>query len=165
MQYEFSTDSGVTSTVVAESPSYVSCNYTKTNDSIILQLNNPRKLKVKYFIYNGNIEIDKGFAELLTKYLPVKNGIYTTSIQYVWGGKSSDENFQYFEYKKQLNVLLDQPYVVYPGQRSEIKIKVTDYKSRPVEHVNLTAFSINSQFKNLNIPALPTFPKKLERRN
>ncbi len=161
LQYKFITDSAVTSTVIAESPSYVSCGYTKTNDSIILKLNNPRKLKVKYFIYNGNREIVRGFADSLTKILPVKNGIYTTSIQYVWGGKSADENFQYFEYKKQLNVSLNQPYVVYPGQSSEVNIKVTDYKNRPVQKANLTAFSVSSQFKKSNIPLLPTFPERI----
>ncbi|HEX8549646.1 MAG TPA: hypothetical protein VF691_21985, partial [Cytophagaceae bacterium] len=161
VRYEFYTDSAKATEVLAKSPSLVSCIYIEKKDSIILQLSNPRKLQVKYFIYKANREIYRGYADSLNIFLPMIKGVYTTSIQWVWGGTSFDKNYHYYQLKKQLNVELEQPEVIYSGQQSDVKIRVTDYRNRPVGNVNIAAFSVNAQFKTSNTPQLPDFGEKL----
>lgn len=48
---------------------------------------------------------------------------------------------------------------VYPGQKVDFKVLVTDYKQQPVKNTNLTAYALKSAF-DADMPDLPMFPHK-----
>ena len=71
---------------------------------------------------------------------------YFILISYLWGGKIENKTFvcQYFE--KNLNISVNQPKIVYPGKKSKIEVNISDAEGKPVEGVDLTAFSMTKKF-------------------
>jgi TonB-dependent SusC/RagA subfamily outer membrane receptor len=139
--------------------------YTKRNkDSLNIYADNPAKLKFSYFLYKRNREVARGYIDSLnfTKRTPGKAN-YLLSVQYMWGGDINSENYS-INYKNEgINIELIQPELVYPGQTTSIKIKVSDNNGKPLNDADLTAFAITSKF-NYYGPQLPSFKEQKERK-
>lgn len=129
-------------------------------DSVQLELVNPFGFMVNYEIY----KMDKLIEQKRSKTMIFKAKDFSEDSYHVIF------NFQYFgkEYlfensfhikEKTLNIDINQPETIYPGQEIPISVKVTDYQNKALKNVNLTAYAINSQFDNIPIPEMPYLGK------
>jgi len=136
-------------------PSMLQCFSERSKDSIRIMVNNPRKLPFSYFIYKKNGEKTRGHSDSLNLNISTSSKEnYFLAIQYLWGGKLIDENYQIPFNDKKLKITVTEPKIVYPSQSSNIEILVTDPEGNPVPDVDLTAYSITKKF-DYTPPSLP----------
>ena len=138
-------------------------------DSLKLTMANPRGLEVSWYIYEGNILLEKGFGKEMTferEHINLDIS-YFLEIFYTIGGQDMVYRKIYSPKKEFLNVDVDLPDRIYPGQNVNATVKVTDSRGLNVKDVDLTAFSFNTQL-NYYVPDLPYYgntPKGREQRN
>lgn len=145
--------------------SNVEVSANRDKDSLHVQLANPRKLDVRYFLYKGNKEIQRGSGsqwEIVMKATTSKD--YFISIQYVWAGRSYDKNYTISLPNAELEILTNTPSTVYPGKELDIQLAVTDNEGNPVEGVDITSYGIKKQFKGYDPPLLPDFSEEPKNR-
>jgi len=161
--YTIQTDSISKTAHISEEPSLIQCFSERTKDLVYVVVDNPRKIPFIYNIYKKNNQQSFGYTDSLNiqKKANTKQN-YFVSISYLWGGQVKEENYRIPLMDKKLNVLVTQPKIVYPGQKSRIEILVTNTEGEPVEGVDLTAFSITKKF-GYPAPMLPYLGK--EKRN
>lgn len=158
--YTVSTDSLYKRLDIASQPSLVQCYTERTADSITLVVDNPRGIPFTYNIYKRNRGKGAGYSHSLNiKRRAATKQNYYVSIRYLWGGKINEDTYRIPLQDKMLNVSVTQPPLVYPGQKSKIDILVTDIKGKPVEGVDLTAFSLTKKFGYVP-PVLPYLGKE-----
>ncbi len=144
---------------VSSQPPLLECFSNRTNDSIFIQFENPRKLNFTYNIYERNKEIFRGYTESLTlKKRTNSNENYYLSVRYLWGGTIMEQNYRIPFFDKKLTLAVKQPTLVYPGQKANIEVTVTDQKGKPVENVDITAYSLTKKF-NYQPPTVPYIGK------
>ncbi len=135
-------------------------NIKKTHDSLYVNFENPLGLEIAYRIYNDEKLLTKGAAPQINYAIklggkkPVR--VYYT---YSWAGGIYTKEAVGWVKEKQLNVKIDQPKTVYPGQEVAVDITVTDYKNRPVKKTNLTAYSMNMELDGIYPPQMPYYGK------
>lgn len=136
------------------------CYSSRSCDSLKLQVNNPRNIVFNYTLYKQNREICRGNGKELV-YAEKSNhrGNYFISIQYLWAGKVVEEDYEIPFKKNNLQVVLNAPTLIVPGQKSILEIEVSDQKGKPVANTDITAFGLTRKF-NYQIPQLPDFSKK-----
>jgi len=151
----------VTDTVdVSAESSLVDVFANRDSDSLRIGLTNPRKLNVRYYVYRKSSEIQRGSSEQLDlKIKTTTKNDYFLSIQYVWAGKAYDRNYKFSLETTNLQIKSNMPTLIYPGKNQDINVSVTDYKGKPVEGADITAFGVTSQFKNYSPPKMPAFEK------
>ncbi|MBN1952842.1 MAG: carboxypeptidase-like regulatory domain-containing protein [Bacteroidales bacterium] len=162
--YRIKTDSMVQTFLIAQQPSLLKCFSDRTADSINIVVDNPRKLPFNYTLYRRNTKIRSDYTDSLdlTDKTAGKQH-YFISIQYLWGGKMQRDEYRIPLVENHLNVSVKQPKLVYPGQTSTIEVQVTDAEGKPVEGVDLTAYSLTSKFK-YSPPELPALEKSRSNR-
>lgn len=130
----------------------------RTYDSVKIQLNNPLDLEISYKIYNGDKKIAGGSGRKisLVKNLPGGETVHVI-YSYRWRGSEYIKENIFSLNDKKLKVSIDQPELVYPGQKVAVKVNVRDFKNRNKKNVNLTAYAVNGQFENLKEPDIPDF--------
>jgi len=153
--YTINTDSISETIEISKESSLLQCFSERTKDSVYIVVNNPRKIPFIYNIYKKNSEQSSGYSDSLVihKKSDTKQN-YFVSIRYLWGGKVKEENYRIPLIDKKLNISVTQPKIVYPGQKSKIELLVTDTEGKPVEGVDLTAFSLTKKF-DYSAPVLP----------
>ncbi|MGV8090770.1 MAG: carboxypeptidase-like regulatory domain-containing protein [Mangrovibacterium sp.] len=157
--YTIKSDSLATTMYLSSQPSLLQCFSERTKDSVFVVADNPRKIPFSYTIYKRNNQKAAGYADSLDfKQQTNSTQTYFLSVRYLWGGKIREENYQVPLIDKKLNVSVSQPKIVYPGQKSRIEISVTDIEGKPVEGVDLTAYSLTKKF-GYTPPELP-YPGK-----
>lgn len=150
---------------ISDKPSMIQVSGSRTTDSIRLEIVNPRNLYFNYNTYLKNRMISSGYSNELKISEPLNSlENYQISIQYIWGGTIKTENITIPIKDKTLNVEVNQPDLVYPGQNSTIEVLVTDFDGNPLEGVDLTAYSVTKKF-NYNPPTLPYLGKNRKNRN
>ena len=121
----------------------------RQGDSLQLKLNNPNRLAISWLIRHAKGTLAEGFtkeAVFTWKQADPGGKTYYLNYQYLWGGKAYQKEKEIIRYKKLLQVSIDQPQQVMPGQEVAVKVKVRDHKDRPVKNVNLAVGAINAQF-------------------
>jgi TonB-dependent SusC/RagA subfamily outer membrane receptor len=127
--------------------SLVQCFSERSRDSIQIMVKNPRNLPFSYYVYKKNNEKDRGYADSLSLNLNTSSKQnYFLSIQYLWGGRLYDENYQIPYNDKSLIISVLEPKIVYPSQETTIDLLVTDPEGIPVPDVDITAYSITKKF-------------------
>jgi alpha-2-macroglobulin len=119
-------------------------------DTLRLQIQNPRRLKLYWQVQSRQGEWAAGYTadSAFSAVMPGAGGeAYFVQCHYVWGGLPQIAKAEALYYKKLLNIELEQPEKVYPGQTETIKIVAKDYRQRPVSGVHLAAGAINAQFE------------------
>ena len=146
---------------VKQETGLIACVTNRTKDSLQVKIQNPRKLFFSYFLYKGNREIERGYTDSLTIQKKISNKQpYYVAVQYLWGGKVKSVTYSVVSPKeKTLNIAVNQPELVYPGQKATIEVAVTDVEGKPVSGVDLTAYAMTKKF-NYRIPNLPNYEKK-----
>lgn len=154
----------------ANPPKAPSFTIDKQYDSIYISLENPLGLEVAWRIYDNDDELLTKGAGATLSYSKKLKGTKPVRVRYSysWAG-----NFYTFETvgwrkEKQLTVKIEHPELVFPGQTIPVDITVTNYKNKPAKNVNLTAYSVNTEFDNIPVPNMPYYGKsygsKLQKR-
>lgn len=145
---------------LSSEPSLIQCLSERSRDSIQIMIKNPRNVPFSYYIYKKNIEKDRGYADSLSVNVNVSSKqIYYVSVQYLWGGRLFDENYQIPYNDKSLNITVLEPKIVYPSQTISIELLVTDPEGNPVPDVDVTAYSITKKF-DYSSPDVPYLGKR-----
>ncbi|MHA4846073.1 alpha-2-macroglobulin family protein [Flavitalea antarctica] len=138
----------------------VSCAVLRTRDSLAITFVNPHSLPAWYTIFAGKNPIQRSIAGDTTIYLKsVTKKNYFISVQYVYGNQVNKKNYTIPFYDKQLQVDVEQPAFIYPGQTAEIKINLKDISGQPVRNADLTAWAYTKKFENGLIPPVPYYGK------
>ncbi|WP_181308639.1 carboxypeptidase-like regulatory domain-containing protein [Rufibacter sp. XAAS-G3-1] len=140
----------------------------RTADSLFLTIDNPRKLPFWYFIYRNNQLIDRGQDTTSAWYYTRKASNeepYYASVQYVWGGQVQSNEYNAPFRKRELDITVNAPATVYPGQQTNLTLEVKDAKGKPAPHVDLTAYALTSKFKAASPPNVPFFGSYQGRKN
>ena len=139
------------------------------NDSLKLEMVNPRRLEVSWYIYEGNVLLDKGFGkEMSFEVAEISRDInYYLEIFYTMGENEQVYRKVYSYRDKVLNIETNLPERVYPGQELSSTIKVTDIYGKGVKNVDITAFSYNTLlgYYPPDLPYYGNTPKSREQRN
>lgn len=129
-------------------------------DSFNVKLVNPLKLELSWYMYQGNILIEKGSGkEFDFKYPNTELDVaHYVEIFYFMGDEEQAYRRVFVPKTEYLSVDVDLPERIYPGQKLDATITVKDNFNRPVKDVDLTAFAVNSQL-NYHVPDLPYYGK------
>lgn len=158
-EYLIVTDSIEEHISISSEASLINCLSERSSDSIHLVVDNPRNIPFNYYVYKKNKEQMRGYgSSFKLNDKTSSNQNYFVSIQYLWGGKITNENYRIPYNSKDLNIKVDRPAIVFPGQESEIQISVTDKEGNPVPDVDVTAFSYTKKFSE-SPPAIPSLEK------
>lgn len=131
----------------------IHCMMEHTGDSLWVKIDNPLRLPLAYTLFRKNKEIARGNG--ITPSIRIKASHkqkYFLSVQYVWGGrvKSAEYASEFNTPRMKINTIV--PPVIYPGQKVEVKVAVTDGQDRPIPDVDLMALGYTAKFdKDLSI--------------
>lgn len=157
--YQFYSGKVMNSLDVKGGDSQVVCVGQRVNDSVFVEFINPRNLEIFYHVFDQkNRTIAQGTSICLDTAIFADNyESYFISCSYMWAGNVEEIETKVFVFDKKLFVDIKQPRKVYPGQKVDVTIKVTDIDNNPVKDVNICASAINNQFGNFTMPAVPYF--------
>lgn len=137
----------------------------RTHDSLVVAVENPRKVPFWYFIYRGNRLVYRGYSTALEMAVPARGPEpWYASLHYLWGEEMQTAEYSMLLPRKQLIVHTEQPGVAYPGQQLQLNFRVTDGGGRPVPHADLTAYAYTSKFQEAKAPSLPSFEPAVQGR-
>lgn len=111
------------------------------------RINNPRGLHFNWFLYKNDVETGRGETKALFIEEPAEpaDKLYLL-VQYVWAGEMRGR-WSYSIFQPQiLNIAVNQPGRIFPGQRATIELEVTDAYGRPAAHTDLTALGWTRKF-------------------
>ncbi|MFC0516425.1 carboxypeptidase-like regulatory domain-containing protein [Mucilaginibacter angelicae] len=158
--YEVKTDSISENVNLSNLNSDLNFAGAQTADSLIVKVNNPRKLHFWYWLIGNNALLDAGEADSLfykkrwTDKRPV-----VFAISYVWGGETRISGITVPYQEKLLTINVKQPLAVYPGQQVKTEIEVKDALGKPVPNTDITAWSLTRKFPNYSPPFVPYLGK------
>lgn len=161
-EYNIETDSTNTDLDMKDFEGNISISSDRTKDSVYISVSNPRKLHFFYSVFTGTKLIANGQGDKLyyRKQMPTGN-IVVFTLNYLWGGEVKTENI-YSTYREDwLNITVNQPVSVYPGQKVKTDIVVTDADGKALANTDVTAWAITKKF-DYNGPPVPYVgkPKK-----
>lgn len=134
--------------------SLVDCLSNRTSDSVLVLIENPRKLPLVYFVYKKDKCIYKGNeGKLRFACNNTTKENYFVSLHYLWAGSIQAEEYKIDFQANELDVKVIEPSVICPGQKAKISLVVTDKAGKPVKGATLLAYGntkkFGSQFKEL----------------
>ncbi|WP_375437164.1 carboxypeptidase-like regulatory domain-containing protein [uncultured Hymenobacter sp.] len=130
----------------------------RSHDSIVLAMENPRRLPFWYYLYRGNELVRRGYSTDLALALPAPGPTpWYVSLHYFWAGTLQSTEYNVLLPQHRLLVQAEQPDVVYPGQRIKLRYTVTDGGGQPVPNADLTAYAHTSKFEVASAPEVPDF--------
>ncbi|MFN8207668.1 MAG: hypothetical protein U0T82_09730 [Bacteroidales bacterium] len=113
---------------LASESSQLSCTAERNNTGLNIVIDNPGKLQFTYQIFRKNRQVQSGSGvSLNTRIRSRSKENYYISLQYIWGGKTSVENYQIPLLDKKLNIAVTQPRLVF-RDKSYTGLLVTDQK-------------------------------------
>ncbi len=127
-------------------------------DSFNISVENPQKIQLSWYIYQGNELLEKGFGTELDfkSAIEDRSQTYYAELLYSFGGADHIVSKE-FEFRRgALDISLNLPDRVYPGQKVDATIEVTDDEGTPVGGVDLTALSTTARL-NYYLPDLPYY--------
>lgn len=145
----------------AQPPKQPAFTIDKQWDSVHITLSNPLGIQVAWRIYDSNDElIGKGGGAKLSFHHKTK-GTKPVRVHYSYSWAGNFYTYETFGWRKekQLTVKIEHPQLVFPGQAVPIDVTVTDYKNKPAKNVNLTAYSVNTEFNQIPAPQMPYYGK------
>jgi hypothetical protein len=142
----------------------VALNSTHRGDSIEFSLKNPHQLPVRYEVREGHGTIGQGITreENWTWKRPAKlKSEYRMEVAFHWAGKPILINETASARLNNLQVSLQHPERVHPGESVQMKVEVLNAKGEPVPNADLTSSAVSGKFNRSNIPSVPSFPEKI----
>src|SRR5690606_19959358 len=137
----------------------------RTNDSLLVVTENPRGIDFRYFLFRNRRLIDQGETQSLHIHSKANpNDNYTLSVQYVWAGRARTSDYELPFDKKNVDITIAHPPLVYPGQRTSSTVTVNDASGKPVPDADLTAFAVTRKFPSPVNTSVPAFSRVKGRR-
>lgn len=157
--YQFTSPDTYTTFNPSEEWSRVGISATRTVDSVLIRISNPRKLPVSYFLYKGNGELRRGVCISDSSIAVRFKGKRSCSLfaSYPWAGKVVEKSYSVDNVAVPLNVSLVAPANAVPGQQVEVKVAVTDSKGEPVSNADVSVWAYTSRFGGYSMPNFPNF--------
>jgi hypothetical protein len=127
-------------------------------DSFNISINNPQQVAVSWYIYRGAELLDHGFGTALDfkSKIEDRSTSYYAELLYAFGGSDHIIRREFMFRESSLDVTLDVPDRVYPGQKVDATIQVTDPEGNPVSGVDLTALATTARL-DYQLPNLPYY--------
>ncbi|WP_167459447.1 alpha-2-macroglobulin family protein [Pedobacter jejuensis] len=136
-------------------------NAVQNKDSLRVVVINEYKVPFWYTIFADNKVFLRGYTNNLDTL--IKNDSRKAShirINYFWDGDEETREVSTFYNPYQLNLKLIAPDMVYPGQKVNMLVKVTDINRKPVPETDVTAQAFTSKFKDIPNVRLPYMGRK-----
>jgi hypothetical protein len=127
-------------------------------DSFNIRLQNPQKLEASWYIYQGSNLLKKGFGKELDykSLITDRTQTYYVELLYTFGGEEHIQRREYDFQEDFLNVSMEIPERIYPGQKAEATILVRNQLGKPMRDVDLTALAVTGKL-NYYFPELPYY--------
>jgi hypothetical protein len=137
---------------------------SRTSDSLLLTLQNPRKLWVRFQIFKNNQIIKSGYLAEFSFQLKAKaNDRYYVSMQYIWAGSAKNQEYDLSFSKKTLQISIDHPASVFPGQSVDLSLQVKDAYGKAVGNADITAYARTRKFQQ-QVVTIPSFDRTQPRK-
>lgn len=138
----------------------------RTRDSVFIQLSGTRHLPFWYTIYAGKKVVERGYHQgnLDRKIRANTLNNYTVSWQYISSDQVMYNRLTAPYTDKLLQVRIDAPLTVFPGQTSRLSVSVKDAEGKPVPDADVTSYAATSKFSDLRPPFVPYYGKSRARR-
>jgi alpha-2-macroglobulin len=135
----------------------VNCNAYRTKDSVFVQISNPAKIPLWYTITKHNKVIKSGSTNEDVFYQGKSSGSknYYVDVRYLWAGIAHEFEHEIPFDKNKLDIKINQPNIVYPGQKAEVEIEVKDALGKPVANADITTYGFTKKFTAYEKPKLP----------
>lgn len=131
---------------------------SRNTDSVTLEVINPRRLTFWYSLYAGRQLLQQGQADSLyfaEKVRTTKD--YSVYVQYIDGNRTAADQHTISRDPRNLNIQVQQPDRIFPGQQASISIDVTDAQGQPVANADLTAYAFTNKFRKADLPLIPSW--------
>jgi alpha-2-macroglobulin len=163
--YNITADNTTKRVQIPDRMSGIGCSSEISHDSLSVVISNPRDLQFNWFMYRANHPEKRGYGKEFRYNEKISRGSrYYLTVVYLWAGKTLSETFDLTGNRNNLNISVDQPALVYPGQKSRVEVSVTDHSGTPVEGVDLTAWSVTDKFR-YSPPSIYNFPDPRKSKN
>lgn len=132
--------------------------FCRENDSVKLVVRNPSAIPFWYEVYRGKELIASGRTDQLD--YKVKNDSlegYSMQLSYFLGENNCYHTEKLPYIVKNLSIDVQTNITVFPGQKSEVTMKVTDLKGQPVNNVDITAYAHTTKFGEIPPPYVPFY--------
>ncbi|RZJ78355.1 MAG: hypothetical protein EOO47_14065, partial [Flavobacterium sp.] len=159
--YEVETPKDTTTIYVTDLEPELQINAVQNRDSLRVVVINEHKVPFWYTIFSANKVLLRGYTNELDTL--IKNDSKKAShirINYVWDGDEKTSEVSAFYNPNQLNLKLVAPNMVYPGQKVNMLVQVTDINRKPVAETDITAQAFTSKFKDVQSVRLPYLGRK-----
>lgn len=134
----------------------IRCTMSVKRDTVFINAGSSTRLNFSYFIYRLNREVQRGLTDSLSfRQKATGNKEWYLSLSYLWGGKMNNTMYRAGIQKDKLNIDVEQPSIIIPGNDAAITLRVTDHEGSPVAGADLTAFSLTGKF-DYELPRLPS---------
>ena len=141
----------------------VEADFRCNSDSLCATANNPCGYRFWYTLREGNSVIAQGYSRDLDyrkKIRPDKD--YSLQLEYLIGGRIRTWSNRLKSNEKQIDIRLNTPSVVYPGQKTRVEISLSDHSGKPVPHADITAYALTSRL-SASPPSVPSWEKAPKR--
>jgi TonB-dependent SusC/RagA subfamily outer membrane receptor len=138
----------------------LSVSTAQEKDSLRILTANEHLIPFWYTVFSKNKVIAKGYAsrlDTLIKHSGEKTA--TVKLNYFWGETERNTESSSMYPANYLKVNLLAPQLIYPGQKVNMIVKVTDMDNKPVASTDVTALGYTSKFKNSTDVSLPDFSR------
>lgn len=137
----------------------------RTSTQIGIKFNSSDKWSFYYRIYDDHKLIKSG-ADTALHFSKDDGGLssYYLVYGYTWRGQEWVFENSFHLKEKELTIDIQQPEKIFPGEEIAIGITVTNYKGEAQKDVNLTAWSVNTQFEHIPLPEMPYFGRRFPQR-
>ncbi|RYG07609.1 MAG: hypothetical protein EOO07_27090, partial [Chitinophagaceae bacterium] len=159
--YEVETPKDTTTIYVTNLEPELQINAVQHKDSLGIVVINEHKVPFWYTIFSANKVFLRGYTNNLDTL--IKNDSKKAShihINYVWDEDEKFEEVSAFYHPNRLNLKLVAPNMVYPGQKVNMLVQVTDINRKPVAETDVTAQAFTSKFKDVQSVRLPYLGRK-----
>nr|WP_294947700.1 carboxypeptidase-like regulatory domain-containing protein [uncultured Mucilaginibacter sp.] len=159
-EYNIETDSTDTYVDMKDFEGNISLSTERTADSVFINVANPRKLHFFYSVFAGGRLIGQGQADKLFYRKACKPGTpFAMVVNYVWAGVVKTANVFPSYRPDLLTIAVKQPVSVYPGQKIQTLVVVTDASGKPLPNTDVTAWAITKKF-SYSMPNIPFLGKQ-----
>jgi len=133
----------------------------RTTDSVEIRVDDTLHMPFWYTLMAGTKPVLRGYGERLDfRERSAGPEPYYFRLQYLWKGGLREETRNLAFFEKQMHVTVRQPRWVYPGQRVNIDVAVTDARGHAVPDADLTAYGWTAKFKEGKLPGVPYFGRQ-----
>ena len=122
----------------------------RSGDTVICVVQNPNSVPIQYVFWRNKKEWEKGVVSDATwtgRFVDSEGHDIRARFVFIWGGEEKEISTALPYYENHLNVDIEQPEEVAPGQHAQVKISVKTRKGKPAAGVDLTAGAYNALFK------------------